>query len=492
MKKASEFLKKVNFSNYYLDIFFLFALVILSLIPIYNHLHLVEQDFIEILNSADGFYKGQGYCFLNVNKVFGEIHILGNTGRPPLIPILLSGTFHLFGHNLFSIYLTYLLPRLIILPAAYLLARQYFQPVTSYLSATLILFVPFLETYALSTLKADVFVVAFSLISVLFAKAWMVTNKRQFLLLAGLFISFNILSKETASSFSLILLLIIMFKIIIQKKDYFKNLLPLLSPLVFLVTPFILFSFFKTGKISTNLYASYLSINSLPENLRTYFLTIPFYLGIQFNLSKLLTFFSLIKLIVLLSGLLYITYKRHFELFLPAIIFLIGISIHPTLMIQGNSIGDREIIHRLAPLIPFVTLYLVFGLNLISSLITIFSRNLNLVIGLVLINIIFIFLYFRAPYSLDYTDNEFYINFPILFNDRIEIPISNFRFESGVCITKDDSMAEVYLLNYYRNYKVSAFPPLYKEKIITSWLAILLIGLIISLKNLRTFKKKSS
>lgn len=453
----------------------LLALLIVSLIPIYHHIHIVEDDFLEIINSADGFFRGLGYCFAEVYKYEGIESLTGITGRPPLVPLILSLNFYLFGHNLLAVFATYLLPRIAILPFIYLILRFYLKPSTALLGSTLLLFFPYFETYAASTLKADIFVSAFSLISVYFALLWQRTSKNRYLALTGLFLALNALSKETAAAFSVGLFFILTYKIYAKNQDFVKNIFYLLAPVIVLILPFVIFSLINTGKIFPSVYADSIDLSSFPLNIKTYLLSVLFFFGINFNLSKFITVNSIIKLILIVLGISYAYKRKYFEIFIPAILLIVGICMHITGVVQGASIGNREIIHRVSPIIPFLVAITSLGTYWLSTFISRLAKTINghLVTYTILIalNLSFINYYFRAPLALDYTDKEFYVNAKTIVTDRVDIPIANFVKNDRKCVVAG-SYANVFLTSHYYRARSSAFPTNYKEILVGSWLLI--------------------
>lgn len=443
-------------------------ILVLSILPALLHLHLLEKDFLEILGGADGFYTQRGYCFLEIRNYAGNTTISGLQGRPPLIQMLLAGSFHIFGRSLLAIYTVYLIPRLVILPALYLLARQFFERRQSYLISFLPLIFPFFETYAVSTLKADVFVVAWSIAALVFHFKWKKSHTRINLFLSSFFLTLNVYSKETALTFSLIMWAFQLVYLIKQRK--LRHFLPAISipPLMFL-TPFVIFSLNTTGRLFPSIFATAQDLSSFPLNIKTYLLSVLYYSGIRFDLSRLISLVSLMRLLLVLGGIYTIVKKRLFELILPLLGVLVSISIINYKVVQGDSVGNREILHRIALSVPFVALYLGFGIRYFVELLSTEKRRLvwsNLTtVFLLIITLNFYLGYFSAPYALDYTDKEFYVDAPTIITRQLPLPVTQFRSNNDPCIINYVPGGE-FIINNYRQYKKSAFPHGYKELIL--------------------------
>ena len=466
-----------------MKIWLLFSIFILGLIPILFRFHLVEKDFGEIVGAADGFYSAQKYCFLELENYTGLSQLTGLQGRPPLVPLLLSMSFRVLGHNLLAVYLVYMLPRLLIFPLLYLIALRFFKPSISFCIASLALFFPFFDTYALSTLKADVFVVAWSLLGLFFHLVWKKGGKPRYLLFSSIFLCLNILSKETALYFSVTLWLIQIFDLMKLPRKRIL-ILSIVGPPVVLILPFIVFSLFTVGRIFPSLFATAFHPPSFPINITTYISSMFYFAGISFGLSKFLTLMSLIKIAIILLGIFVAAKEKKYELLLPIFAVLFSISLIHTRVIQGDSI-NREVLHRIAPVVPFVALFVGFGLQ---ALVQICFKNrrryefLELLFFL-LVEIFFMFQYFRAPFALDYTDAEFYINGRSILTHKPKIPLSTFVEKNQLCVMKSIP-TRTFLLNEYVEYKTSAFPKGLKELLIATWVTALLVNFILSRKSL--------
>ncbi len=477
--------RKTILSEHLMKKIFVFFLVLFSLIPALTHLHIYEKDFLEILGSADGILQGWGYCFLQLQSYVGIEKLSGITARPYLVQLLLTWSFTFFGHTLSAIYFVYLIPRLLILPSLYFISLFFFSPIVAFLITTLPFFFLYFETYAIATLKADVFVVAFSLLSLLFYLKWKQNKSLIYLIATSLFLTLNILSKETATAYSLALAALTLFHIPVKKRIKY-TLWFLLIPIA-LLGPLIIFSLSTTGRLFPSLFATGYNLGSFFQNSTTYFFSILYYTGINFNLSKFISIISGFSILLLAIGIIRILRERRFELVLPPLATLIGISLMDTRVVQGDIVGNREILHRIAFVVPFVSLYIGFGAQTITSFLSQWfpgKKDLSGVLIFIL-SVLFIYRYFSAPFALDYSDKEFYVNAQTILTHRPEIPFTRFRQENTVCIN-EFVPAGVFLTQEYRQFKTSAFPKFYKELLIAVWGIPIILWIIFSI-----FKKRN-
>ncbi len=203
-----------------------------------------------------------------------------------------------------------------------------------------------------------------------------------------------------------------------------------------------------------------------------------YFSGINFGQGKLLVITSLLKMGLILSGIFYLIKTRRYELVLPVFALLISISLINTQVIQGDVI-NREILHRIAPVVPFVALFIGFGIHFFTQRFTISNKRLLVNICLflyILIETMFIKQYFAGPYALDYNDTEFYINAHTIFTHSPPIPLSTFEMKNNRCVMKTIT-AGTFLRNEYRPYKTSAFPTGLKELMTVIWIIPLVTGL---------------
>lgn len=452
-----------------MKIWFLIFIICLSLISVIFRLHLVEKDFLEIIGAADGFYLEQKYCFMEIKNYAGLAFLTGIQGRPPLVPLLLATVFSVFGHNLRSISIAYALPRLVILPLLFFIALNFFKPRFAYCVASLALFFPFFDTYALATLKADVFVVAWSLAAVYFYLLWKRTSRPRDLLISSLFLSLNVLSKETALYFSAILWILQIMRIK-QMPNKKTMLAALLGPVIFFILPFNAFSLFSTGRIFPSIFATAFDPGSFFTNIKTYVASMFYYSGIIFDQGKLLVISSLLKIGLILTGIFYVFKTRKYELIFPVMALLISISFINTRVIQGDSI-NREIIHRIAPIVPFTAVFMGFGIYNLTQLFIIHKNLLSSfsLFFVIAIELMFIKQYFTAPYALDYTDAEFYVSAFSIWNHSPPIPLSTFETKNNLCVMKTITAGD-FLRNEYKSLKTSPFPQGLKELMIGIWI----------------------
>ena len=461
---------------------------LIACIPAFFHLHIYEKDFLEILGSADGIYQGFGYCFLQLTNYAGIEKISGITARPYLIQFFLNISFYFLGHTLKAIYIVYLIPRLLILPVLYAITLFFFSPLVSFLIATLPVFFLYFETYAISTLKADVFVVFFSLLSLLFYLRWKKNNSFRDLLFVSLFLTFNVLSKETASLYSFVLGSLVIFRIVSTNKNRVKGLLWFSPISSMLIGPFVLFSLWTTGRLFPSLFATGYNVASFPLNSKTYLQSVLYYTGVAFNLSTYITFTSSVSLFLITLGIATILKRKKFELIVPILATLVGISLMDTRIVQGDIVGNREILHRIAFIVPFIALYTGFGIQTVASLVSQKILHSNYLIPGILffVSLFFIHRYFTSPYALDYTQSEFYINAQTVFQHNKTLPLATFKRENDICITEFVPEGN-FLVTNYKQFKTSAFPQGYKEVLLGLWGIPLLIwlGSILQKKNFR-------
>lgn len=446
------------------------TLFIFSAILAYVHLHLIEKDFLELLGIADGIWLLKNYCFQQLQAYVGIPSLTGITTRPPLVPFALTISFVLFNHTLKAIYLVYIIPRLFIAPLLFGISLFFFSPLLSYFIATLPFFFPYFETYAVATLKADVFVVFWTLAGLYFFLRWRSGNKPLDVLLASICLAANFLSKETATLISICLWGFLGFEIL-KNKNRMRNITVLILPIIFLIGPFIIFSINSTGRILPSLYATAYNPATFIENFNTYLLSIPFYMGVSFTAGKIIAAISLLKLILLFFGVIEVVRKKYWFLLIPPLASLVGIGLMDSKVVQGDIVGNREILHRIAFIVPFVALLIGFGIKKIASLITLqrYPKAMVATILLLIIESIFVYWYFRAPFALDYTNKEFYVNAQTALTSTTILPFSQFTTNQNQCITTFVP-AGSFLVETFRPYKISPFPQYYKEFLIGVWL----------------------
>ncbi len=458
------------------------VLFIFSAILGYFHLHIVEKDFLELLGIADGIWLLKNYCFQRLEAYVNITSLTGITTRPPFIPFAIAAGFEAFGHTLKAIYLIYMVPRLLIAPLLFGISLFFFPPVFSYLVATLPFFFPYFETYAMATLKADVFVVFWTLAGLYFFLRWKTNKKSFYLLISSICLTANFLSKETATLISVSLWGLLGLEIV-KGKDHTRSFLFLIVPLVFLIGPFMLFSIKVTGRLMPNLYATGYNIASFPQNITTYLLSIPFYMGVSFDHGKLFTSISLLKMIVFFIGIVEAVRKKYWFFLIPPIASLIGISFMDTRVVQGDIVGNREILHRIAFVVPFVSLLLGCGVMKIASLIPKrYPKMISVTLFFLIFESIFVYWYFRAPFALDYTNKEFYVNGQTALTSITALPFSQFITNQNQCIITTVP-AGIILREAFVPYKVSPFPQFYKEFLIGVWLLPIIISLLAKIKN---------
>ncbi len=476
----------MQFKQFSVNSWLFLSICILSLIPIFMRIHLLEKDFLEILGEADGLYVQKQYCFIELNNYAGLPQLTGLQARPPLVPLLLTLSFALFGHTLKAIYIVYFIPRFLIFPFIFLIALNFFKPRVAFCVASLPIFFPFFDTYALSTLKADVFVVAWSLSGIYFHLRWKNSRSKLYLFLSSVFLSLNILSKETALYFSVTVWALQVMDIVkLSGKKY--SLISIIAPVALLILPFIGLSVYTTGRLFPSLFATAFNPPSFYTNLQTYVAAVFYYAGVFFGLSKTLTLTSIGKVVLILLGMFTIIKKQKYELIFPVFAVLISISFIHARVIQGEFI-NREILHRIALLVPFTSFFIVFGLQTIANILFKKKSNRYFFLMSFIIEIFFINQYFTAPYALDYSDREFYINANSIFSNQVELPWSNFRNMGKNCVINWVPARNI-LLETYKSYKVSAFPQGLKELLIGFWFIPLVITLLPCKRLVQTFFK---
>lgn len=458
----------------YKDILFIFFLILISLIPLYTHLHIVEDDFASYQSLADGFYKGIGYCFQLDEMTPGLIGVSGISGRTPLVSILLALFFKIFGHNIFAVFLTYAIPRILILPVLYFLCRQFFGQVASFLTATLVLFFPFFETAGISNLKVNVFIVLFSLISVLFSIKWKKNHNKIYLLITGFFLALNILTKETAVGFSAMLFIILSFKIIKEKIKIIESLTYLTVPIALLIGPFVVFSLINTGRVLPLIQTVGVNLRLFPEVFYKYILTVFYYAGANVSPDKYIIN-SLIKSFLIMIGAALLLKNRKYEVVLPVISFLAAISVF--IVAQPGVLGNRESVSKIALVVPFSAIYMSYALLTISQIIYRKRAYVVHVVLLVVLSFSFIDLYLKEPFAvaLDNNPGEFYINAGTVFKNCVQIPFIEYVNMDGKCVASNLNAGNEFLVEKYAIFKSSAFPPYYKKSLV----ALILIPLVI-------------
>lgn len=455
-------------------------LIIFSLLPIMFFWHIVEDDFADIIATADGLFRLHELCYAFYQNFAGVTGMTGFSLRPPLPAISLALFFNLFGHKTVSIFFAFLLPRILVIPLVFLVTKEILNTLKAYLAATITGFFLFFQTYALSTLKADSFVVLFTLMSLYFYLRWKRKNANLYLWLTGLFLAFNLLSKETAMPLSLVLFGAVTFDILRQKK--ISRLIYFLIPCVIFYGSYLLINFIVTKQTSPSFFASKLYVSTFFGSFKTYFLTLFYYAGINLNYGKLYSLQSLIVFIFLFSGvLLLLKSKKYVFVLIPfGLIFFICFLNYKN--IQSGVVGNREILHRISPVVPFLSIYLFCGAEYLAKITHRFLKKISrrdlAICFSVFISFIFIFNYFRSPFALDYTDKEFYVNASTMLTNKSEIRFSDFTSKRNICIVKNYPQ-NTFMVKSLRKYRVSAFPKNYKEIIIFFWAipAMLLIFL---------------
>ena len=466
MKKFSDFL--------------FWGTVILSFIFLISRFHLVEDDFLELYGIADGIYQKIGYCFTQLNSYSGLAKLTGYTTRPPFIPLFLATGFKLFGKNLWAIFLVYSLPRLLIAPVLYKVANFYFPRIFAYMIATLPFFFPYYDTFAIATLKADVFMVFLSLLSLYFYLQLQKVRTIRLAILLGFFSGLNFLSKETATAFSATLLFLTIINCVKGKK--IKLLVPLLLTFFITILPFIIFSLVTTSRFLPSMFTTSWHLASFLPNLETYFLSVVYYLGLPYGWEKSISLVSLglIALFFCLLGIGMAIYKNKWELVLPPTMVLVGICLMHSRVVQGDLVGNREILHRIAIVVPFTALLIGMGISFFTNFLTRNKKIFFLLSSIILflLQLGFIYRNFKYPVSLDNNPEDYYINSQIIANFKPQLPKTIFSWDGKYCFNKNLDETKEFLLDYYRPYKIPAFSSSFKKTVLFVWFAPLLFVII--------------
>ncbi len=445
-------------------------LILFSLLPVIFFWHIVEDDFMDTIATADGLFKLHELCYAYYHNFAGVVGMTGFSLRPPLPAMSLALFFNLFGHKTVAIFFAYLLPRILVIPLVFLVAEEIMSKFKAYLAATITGFFLFFQTYALSTLKADSFVVLFTLASLYFYLCWKRKKANLYLCLSGLFLAFNLLSKETAMPLSLVLFGAVAFDVVRQKK--ITRLIYFLIPGVIFYGSYFLVNFMLTKQASPSFFASKLYVSTFFGSFKTYFMTVFYYAGVNFNYGKLYSLQSLIVFIFLSAGVLFLIKSKKYMLVLVPFGLIFFICFLNYKNIQSGVVGNREILHRISPVVPFLSIYLFCGAEYLAKIMHRFlkkisRRNLAICFSL-FISFTFIFNYFRSPFALDYTDEEFYVNAQTMLTNKREIRPSDFTLKRNICVVISYPQKE-FMVRNLRKYRVSAFPKNYKEIIIFFW-----------------------
>jgi 4-amino-4-deoxy-L-arabinose transferase-like glycosyltransferase len=466
--------------NWWLFIYLIFF----SLIPVIFYWHIVEDDFVDIIATADGLYRLQKLCYAFYQNFGGVSGMTGFSLRPPLPAIGLAASFAIFDHKTAAIFFTFLLPRILVIPMTFLIAKEIMNKFRAYLAATTTGFFLFFQTYALSTLKADSFVVLFTLLGLYFYLIWKRKKQNIYLVLTGLTSAFNLLSKETALPFVLVMFFILIVDLVREKN--IRKIIFFIIPCVIFYGSYLLTNFAITKQPSPSFFASKLYISTFFDSFKPYILTVFYYAGINFNYGRLYSLQSAIISLFLFSGIfLLLKSKRYIFILIPfALIFFICFLNSKN--IQAGIVGNREVLHRISPVVPFLSIYLFAGADFLAKTISIFIKKVNqrvLTIALsVFIAIIFIYNYFRSPFALDYNSQEFYVTAKAIMTNKKEIAFSSFSKKKNICIVKSYPQKGS-MIGDMRKYKVSAFPAKYKEIMISIWIFPLVIMLFQIIKN---------
>jgi 4-amino-4-deoxy-L-arabinose transferase-like glycosyltransferase len=459
-------------------------LIFFSLIPVIFYWHIVEDDFVDIIATADGLFRLRELCYAFYQNFGGVSGMTGFSLRPPLPALSLASLFVIFGHKTAAIFFTFLMPRILVIPMIFLIAKEKMNKFRAYLAATTTGFFLFFQTYALSTLKADSFVVLFTLLSLYFYLIWKRKKQKIYLILTGLFSAFNLLSKETALPFVLTMFFILIVDLVREKN--IRKIIFFIIPCVIFYGSYLLTNFVITRQSSPSFFASKLYISTFFDSFRPYILTVFYYAGLNFNYGRLYSLQSIIISLFLFAGIFSFLKRKLLIFILIPFALIFFICFLNSKNIQAGIVGNREVLHRISPVVPFLSIYLFAGADFLAKIMSRFinkvsQRSLTVFLS-ILIAIIFIFNYFRSPFALDYTPQEFYVTAKAMMINKKEIAFSSFANKKNICIVKSYPQKRS-MIGDMQKYKVSAFPAKYKEIIISIWIFPLVIMLFQIIKN---------
>jgi len=469
--------------------FYLFLALIIGLIPAIIFIHIVAQDVGTYFYISDSLIRFKSYAFLERSMPLGTMF----TSRPPLLPLLFATSISTFGRNLFALYLPIFLIRIAIIPTAFLVARFFLRDELAFLAASLLIFFPKLQLFALSDFEADGLVLLLLLGALCFYYYAKKAKKSLSYLLCGVCLSALFLSKETGqvASFGAVLGILAEARLNI-KQILNKKFALLIIPYIVTVIAFCSFAFSKIGTLQLSSFTHERSLSFLPVNLLSYLKTIILYTGLEelfiaAPLKAVLINIFILSLVVI--GFLYFLIKKEFMLIMPTLTVLVFLGILPPKETYADIPGNFQLITILAFIMPFIAIFIFKGLDLLNKTFIPFitgsrQKTSRLISKIICLLLIFKFVnnFFAKPHYLLEFEKEYYINISTVLTNKTSIPHVNlFRDSEGRYIRyrpKGSIRIYDFMKNTYREGKVKLFTPLFKLLLIAPLAVAIILGLI--------------
>lgn len=430
------------------------------------------KDFVGYYLLSESFSHYNSYAFVNVVG-YGTTQT-GLQARAPLLPILLEFSKFAFGNSLLGVYIPILVCRLLVTPLTFLVASFFLPFPIAFLASSLTVLIPKLQTFSLSALEADSFVLVFYLFAIYFYLHFRKTKRNINLFLTGLSLGLLTLVKEVGFPISAGFI----FSVVVERylhKHYLntKNLLYLSVPFILLTLPFFVFSLAKSGTLYFSAVTLDRNLRYLPENLPVLIQSVPYYLlGIDnvnlLNETVKSLFVNSLILILFLAGSVHFLIKKNFVLIMPTFFTFLALGILNAQSIGGNLPWNFELITILAFTMPIAAIFVFKGLTIsVDYFIQKFNfpvkyKNIIYLFFSIIIIMKFMNNFLSRPYTQDFS-GDYYISIKTVLTDARALPKFTFeRNNEGNLVVKDLSPVIVHMRNEYRLEKIDVFSANFK------------------------------
>lgn len=448
---------------------YLMLATILGAWPALFVIHIIPVDFSGFYFVADSFLKYKSYAYQIIQNYCDNPINSGLNARAPFVPFLIAISMHFFGKTLLGIYLPFFIARLLLFPLIYLIGKQLLGTKGGFAATVLFAFIPKLHTFSLGAPEADIFV------AVLFASAYYFYLKSnqmksvKYVLASGIALGLAALAKSTGLGMSLGFIIAVILQrgnLIFSEQKIRRNFVILIAGFCLLIGPYLLWTLIFHGQLYITTQHDR-SLWYIPNNIFTLLQTLPLYLGIDFNLGFKAKVVSAFLLLFYLAGHLIAFKRRQYLLFLPTFVIMILIATIATCVIGGDIPANYELITILGFTMIPGSLLIVLGAKACATYFwhRIFHSTLpSWMYTLLLLIILYKYInnFFTAPYSLEFTGNEYYVHFGTILSNRENLPDVQYQMTKGLRIFQGPAIHRLMRTQFYDN-RSDAFSPTYKK-----------------------------
>lgn len=463
---------------------FIFFCFIGGLIPILSFTHIIPVDFSGFFFQAVSFLDYHEYSYQFIKNYCDNPVNTGLNARAPLVPFFMAVSMSLLGKTLFGALLPFIIARILLLPVVFLASRQILDDRLAFLSTILLLLIPKLQTYSMSSPEADIFVALFYAFALFFYLKYKKIPSLKLGVATGVSLGLASLSKSTGLGLSAGFILAIFLENIMKnrslKKIFDTHTLALLFSFIVFIGPY-LFWTWTTHHMFYITTQNDRSLNYIFSNLPFLLETIPLYfLGIDFTIGGRFTIISMILFFFFIVGIFKSLISRQFSFTLPTLSTLFLMSIIHTCVIGGNIPANYELVTILGFTMIPASILLFLGLDACIRVITrwtpyrlIYHFFTLLLTGIILLK--YTNNYFSSPYSLDFTGNEYYLSVQTIVTNRESLTQVNFTKENGLLMFQGPKIHREIRQQFYA-YRTDPFAPLFQ--VLLKSFIVITVGLL--------------